>query len=113
MIWGQPPGTMTQKGAPIRNEPSSHSLPALAPKVLINSTEGYHDFGDLCNYDSELSGNRNRVQPHGSHLNSNPRTNKQQNSPNSRNSLLVYLCFRTINIKVAIVYCALLQQCAK
>ena len=45
--------------------------------MLFNSTEGARDFGDHCKYDSEFSGNGKRVQPHGSHLNPNPRTNKQ------------------------------------
>ena len=43
-----------------------------------------------------------------SHLNPNPRTNIQQKSQDSRN-----LYFRTVKIKLAIVQCALLQQCAK
>ena len=47
-----------------------------APKMLFNSTEGARDFGDHCKYDSK---NRKRAQPHGSHLNPNPRTNKQTN----------------------------------
>lgn len=67
--------------------------------MLINSTEGSRGFGDNCNYDSELSDNGKRVQPHDSHLNPNPRPNKQQKSPNSRNSLLIYFCFRTVNKK--------------
>ena len=45
-----------------------------APKMLFNSTEGARDFGDHCKYDSK---NRKRVQPRGSHLKPNPRTNKQ------------------------------------
>ena len=47
--------------------------------MLFNSTEGAGDFGDHYKYDSESSGNGKRVQPRGSHLNPNPRTNKQTN----------------------------------
>ena len=104
---------MTQNGACFCNKLSPHSLPVEVAKVLINSTEGARDFGDHYNFDSELSGNGKSVQPHVSHLNHNPSTNKQQMNPNSRNSHLIYFCFKTVNIKLAIVQCALLQQCAK
>ena len=62
------------------------ALLVLAPKILLNSTEGAHDFGDHCKYDSELSGNRKRVQSRGSNLNPNPRTNKQTNNMKSKSS---------------------------
>ena len=42
--------------------------------MLFNSTEGAHDFGNHCKYDSESSGNGMRVQSRGSHLNPNKQT---------------------------------------
>ena len=45
--------------------------------MLFNRTKGARDIGDHCKYDSESSGNWKRVQSRGSHLNPNPRTNKQ------------------------------------
>ena len=52
--------------------------------MFFNSTEGAHDFRDLCKYGYVPSGKKKRVQPHGSHLiltleQTNKQTNRQTN----------------------------------
>ena len=75
--------------------------------MLFNSTEGACDFGDYCKYDSGLSGNGKRVKPCGSHLNPNPRTNKQTNkdAPKFEKKNHTSASKKPYNLNDILIYC--------